>query len=137
MGADRRGRRADVLDRGVRPAERNVVANTPGEEESLLGDDPELASERFLRDVAQIVSVDGDPALDRVVEPCEQLGDRRLPCSGVPDERDRRPGGDVEIDPVEYLRPGAVREADALELDAAFDRRQLVGAWTVDDLLLL
>ena len=83
------------------------------------------------------MSVDGDAALDRVVEPCEQLGDRRFPGTGVANECDRRPGRDIEIDPVEHLRPGAVAEADALEPDTAVDRGQLLRVGKVDDLLLL
>ncbi len=56
-------------------------------------------------DVAQVDAVDRDPALGRVVEAREQLRDRRLAGARVADERDGRPGGHVEVDPVQHLGP--------------------------------
>ena len=39
-----------------------------------------------------------------VVEARHERGQRRLARAGVPDQRDRRPGGDVEVDVVEHRR---------------------------------
>ena len=123
--------------RGVRAAERDVVAHRAGEEEALLRNDPELAAERLLRHVAQVGPVDRDPSLARVVEASEELGDRRLARPRVPDERDGRPGGDVEIEAVQDLRPVAVAEVEALERDVAFDPAELAGTGAVPHLRLL
>ena len=96
----------------------------PGEEEALLRDDAELAAQRGLGDVAQVDAVDRDPAVARVVEAGEQLRDRRLAGAGVSDERDGRPGGDVEVDPVQHLVAVAVAEAHVLEADVPVDVRR-------------
>ena len=95
------------------PAERDVLGDRAAEEEALLRHDPELAAQRVLRHVAQVVAVDRDPALGRVVEARDQLRDRRLAGAGVADERDGRAGRDVEIEPVQHLRElRPVAEAD-------------------------
>src|SRR5688500_14461152 len=122
MGTDGLRGGDDLLGARVRLAEGDVVADGAGEQEALLWDDPELATERLLRDGRRVDSVDRDPPLRGVVEAGEQLGDRRLPRAGVAHERDGRAGRDVEVDLVQHLRTGPVREAHALELDAALDR---------------
>ena len=129
----------DLLVRRVRLAEGDVLADRAGEEEALLRHDPELAAQRLLRDVVEVVPVDRDPARARVVEAREQLRDRRLARAGVADERDRRARRNVERDAVEHL--GAfvpVAEAHVLEADVA--RRccgSSTGARPVEHLRLL
>ena len=125
-GADGLRGRHDLLGRGVGPAEGDVLGDGAGEEEPLLRHDAELAAQRVLRDVAQVVPVDRDPPFGRVVEAGDQLRDRRLAGAGVADERDRRAGRHVELDPVQHLRERrAVAEADVLEVDVPVDPRQL------------
>src|SRR6185503_6059027 len=85
MGADRLRRGRHVGGVGIRPPERDVVADGAGEEEALLRHDAELTPQGRLRDVAKVDAVDRDPALDRVVEAGEELGDSRLARSGVAD----------------------------------------------------
>ena len=87
--------------------------------------------------VAEVGAVDRDPPVRRVVEAGEQLRDRRLPGAGVPDEGDGRPGGDVEVDPVQHLVAAAVGEAHVLERDVPVDVAEVAGARLVDDLRLL
>ena len=127
--------------RRVRLAEGDVLGDGAGEEEALLRHDPELVAQRVLRHVVEVDAVDRDPAARRLVEPREQLRDRRLAGAGVADERDRRPRRDVEVDPVQHLLadspPRAVREVDVLEADVALDVRERLRAGPVDDLRLL
>ena len=108
-----------------------------GEEEALLRDDPELATERLLRDVAHVVAVDRDRAGAGVVEAGEELRDRRLAGSRVADERDGRPGGDVEVEVVEHVGEVAVPEAHVIEPDVTVDTRKHRALRAVDDLRLL
>ena len=122
---------------GIRPPERDVVANGAGEEEALLRNDSELAPKRRLRDVAQVDAVDRDPSFERIVEAGEELRDRRLPGAGVADEGDGRPGGDVEVDPVQHLGSRGVAEANALEADVTLDPVELARVRLVADLGLL
>ena len=89
------------------------------EEEPFLRNDPELAANRRLRDLAQIGAVDRDAPVSRVVEAGEQLRDRRLPGARVADERDRGACGHVEVEVVQHVGELAVAEADVLEADVA------------------
>src|SRR3712207_5246791 len=116
---DRTRRGRDLLRRRVGAPEGDVLAHRPREEEALLGHDPELAPEARLRHVSEVVPVDRDAAVARLVEAGEELRDRRLPGAGVADERDRGAGRDGEVDPVQDIRARAVSEADALEADVA------------------
>ena len=134
-------------------AEGDVLGDRAGEEEALLRHDPELVAQRLLRHVVEVVAVDRDPAARRLVEAREELRDRGLAGARVADERDRRPGRDVEIDPVQYLlaEPRAPRSRRArswpsrpksvakcvLEADVPFDVRERLRARPVDDFRLL
>ena len=53
------------------------------------------------RDVAKIDAVDLDRARLRVVQPAQQLGERRLAGAVLPDDGERRAGGNGEIEVVE------------------------------------
>src|SRR5207247_3542584 len=117
VDADGCGGRDDVLGRCLRPAEGDVLLHGAGEEEALLRDDPELPAQRLLRDVAQVVPVDRDPPIARVIEAREQLRDRRFAGTGVADERNSRPRRHVEIEPVKYLRALAVAAGNLVEAD--------------------
>ena len=48
---------------------------------------PIWATSELQRDVAQVVAVDGDPALGRIVEARQQVGDRRLAGAARADQR--------------------------------------------------
>ena len=109
----------------------------PGEQEPFLRHDAELPAERLLGHVAKVDAVDRDPPLERVVEAGEELRDRRLARARVPDEGDRRSGGDVEVDSVQHLGARAVAEADVLQADVAVDPVELVCVRLVADLGLL
>ena len=122
------GGRRDLRRGGLGTAEGDVLRDGAAEQEPLLRDDPELAAERALRHAAQVVTVDRDPALGRVVEAGDQLRDRRLAAPVWPTSATVVPGQDVELEPVQHLgklRP--VAEADAVEVDVALDPRQLLG----------
>ena len=93
---------------------RNVPAR---EQEALLRHDAELRAERRLRHLTEVVAVDRDPALPWVVEPGQELGDRRFARAGVADEGNGRPRRYVELEAVDDLRPVAVAEPDLLETD--------------------
>ena len=53
-------------------------------------------------ELAQVDAVDLDRAGLRVVEPAEQLGERRLAGAVLSDDRQRRPGGNREVEAVEH-----------------------------------
>src|SRR5207244_53874 len=65
----RGARRAlDLFLREVATAERDVLPHGGGEEERILGDDADLATERRKRHVANVDSVEHDAAMVHVVE---------------------------------------------------------------------
>ena len=56
-------------------------------------------------ELAQIDAVDLDRARLRVVEPAQQLGERRLAGAVLPDDRERRAGRNREVEAVEHRAP--------------------------------
>ena len=81
---------------------------------------PELPPFR-LRDV---VAVEPDLPLGRVVEPHHDAGERRLPAAGLADEPDRLARVDLEIDAVDRVHVADV----LLEQDPLGDREVLLDA---------
>ncbi len=122
---------------GLQAPECDVLGDGSGEQESLLRDDPELSAQRGLGDVPEVDAVDQDPAVARVVEPREQLGDRRLAGARVADQGDRGPRRDVEVEVVQDVGELAVAEPDVIELDMALDLRKVKCSGAVDHLGLL
>ena len=94
-------------------------ATVPAKRNPSCGTMPSCRRSELLRDVAEVVPVDRDPALARVVEAGEQLRDRRLARSRLTDERDGRACGNLEVDVVQDLGQLAVAEADVVEVDSA------------------
>ena len=130
--------RATALDRLVRElgaAERDVLADGRGEEEGILRDDADLAPKGVERDVAHVGTVDGDAAGRCVVEARDERRERRLARAGVPDQRDRRPGGYVEVDAVQHRPAGRVLERELVEPDVAGTGGKRPGSGTIGDLL--
>ena len=110
VGPDRTRRGDDLFPARLGAPEGDVVGDRPGEEEALLRDDPEAASQRLLLQRAQVASVDGDRSGGRVVEARDQLRNRRLPGARMADEGDGGAGRHVEVDPVQRTSGvGAVR----------------------------
>ena len=77
-GADRVGRRLDLVVACIRSPERDVLAHGAREEESLLRHDPELAAQTARPEVPQVVAVDQHPATLRIVEARDQLREGRF-----------------------------------------------------------
>ena len=112
-------------ERRVRAPEGEVVEDRPREQERLLRHDPELRAQRARLDVAQVVAVDQDPPLGRVVEARGELRERRLARARRADQRDRLAGRDVQVD----VRQGGlgarrVGERDVVERELAAQPRQ-------------
>ena len=133
MRADRPRRGHDLLRRRVGTRKRDVLTDGAREEEALLRDDSELAPERLLFHFPEIDVVERDRALLRVVEPRQQLRDRRLARPGVAHERDGRSRRDVERDSVQHFRAGPVGEVNVVEADMSLDPTELTRVGCVLD----
>ena len=72
---------------GVRSSEGDVVAHDTGEQEGLLGHDPQLAPQAVDGDLAQVVPVDAHRAQVGVMKAGKETGDGRLAAAGLADER--------------------------------------------------
>ena len=107
---------AHLVVGGVGPAEPDVVGDGPVEHEVLLGDHHDVAAQLALRQVAQVDAVQRHRPRRRVVEPGDQLGDRRLARAGGADQRDGLPGRDRRgRDPGSTGRSGDIRELHVVE----------------------
>src|SRR6266851_7186782 len=104
--------------RRVRLRVEEVVADRGMEEEGVLEDHPDLAAQRFEREIANVVAVQPDGAELRIVETGQQVGDRGLAGTGRADQRRQLAGLDLEGNVFErraIIR--AVAERHLVELD--------------------
>ena len=80
------------------PSGRDIVAQGEVEADEVLEDGGDLRAPGVDVEVAQVDAVDLDRAGGRVVEAAEQLGQRGLARAVLPDDRERRPGRDGEVE---------------------------------------
>ena len=105
------------------------------EEPRVLEHHPERRAQLVARHLAAVDAVDADvPAVD-LVEPHQQVHERRLAGTGRPDDRHRLAGLHDEVQVVDERGIGEVAERHALELDAALDHRPDTDDRGVGDLL--
>ena len=76
-------------------------------------------------ELPHVDAVDQHAAFVHVVEPAEQVHERRLAAAALADDADRFAGLDLEVDVAEHRLVPLVAERDVLELDAALDLRQV------------
>ncbi|CAM5716648.1 hypothetical protein STENM223S_01189 [Streptomyces tendae] len=95
-----------VLGR-LRAGQQQVGADGVVEEVAVLGDHAEGRAQGARGQVADVDAADPDGALVDVVEPRQQLGDRRLAGAGRADERDGLAGFGAEGDAVQDLGAAA------------------------------
>jgi hypothetical protein len=105
--------------------EAQVVAN------EVLEDHADRVADVLEVVIAEVHAIQRDAAFGRVVETREQLGDGRLPCPVLADQRDALPRLQAEADVLE--RPPfavGVAEGNLLEDEAIPDRcRHRAGSW--------
>ena len=118
VGELRRG--DDLLHRGARTGIGDVLGERAVEQDRLLLHDRDLAAQRGLRDMGDVLTVDQDPALVHVVEPLDQLDEGRLAGSRMPHEADllARRDRDVEV-AIERRVVTRIVEGHVVEADLA------------------
>ena len=137
-------RRFDLLEARLGPAEGDVFADAAGEEEALLGDDPELARAAPAaarragrgRRPARVPSAgrrSGRPAWRRST--CRRRSRRPAPASAPAARAGRRPRAPTRPVAGASLALG-VGEPDAVHLDLAADRARVDRARRVDHVRL-
>src|SRR5258708_7795280 len=120
IGAHFRGRPAHPFVRDVFAAQTDVAGDRAAEKENLLQDHREILAQRLQIPVAHIHAVQQNPTLLHVVETHQQIGDRGLAGTGVPDERDGLPGSDGERNVLQDPVVVIVSKPDVLKFDTAF-----------------
>ena len=108
-----------------RSAGRDVVAQRQLEADEVLEHRGQARSPRDQIELAQVDAVDFDRAVLRVVQPAQQLGQRRLAGAVLPDDRQRRTGGNREVEAVEHRGAAGIGKRHVAEADLAC--RQAVG----------
>src|SRR5213075_2663718 len=103
------GGRDDVLGRRVGTGVRDVLRDARREEHRLLQYDGELAAQVDQAVLPQVDAVEQNRAVRRVVEPGEQVDDRRLAGAGRSHDAEPRTGRDVEGDLAQH---GTVRSEE-------------------------
>ncbi len=123
----------DLLEGGVRPAVSDVRPHRVGEEEALLEDDADLATQRRERHVADIVPVHSHGAGDRVIETGHHVRQSRLPTTARADEGHGLARLDLQADSAQHRWPVVVGEPNVVEDDLTRERRQLDSTGGIDD----
>ena len=108
----------ELVVRGARPREPEILADGRVEDVRLLSRERERAADVLLPEVAQIDAVDGDATRLRIEEAQKKVRDGRLPRSTRADEGDACAGIDPQVEPRERrLVGGRVARRDTLESD--------------------
>ena len=102
VGAGQARRRLDALAVGGRVGEGDVGGDRVVEQQRVLEHHADGAAHVVDGHVAHVDPVDLDGAALRVVEPQQQPGDRRLARTGLPDQRGRLAGRQLEREAVEH-----------------------------------
>ena len=110
--------------RGVRLAVGDVVGHRVVEQQGFLRHQAEPRAQVAEPHVADVDAVDRDAAGQRVVEPRQQLQQRRLAAAVGADDGDRFAGADFQVDVAQHRLVRVVVEADAFEPHGALQRRQ-------------
>ena len=106
----------DVIGRTAR---RDVVAQRQLEANEVLKHRGQARAPRRQVELAHVHAVDLDRAGLRVVEPAQQLGERRLSCAVLSDDGERRAGGYGEVEAFENGRAARVRKGHVTETNLA------------------
>src|SRR5919205_505517 len=123
----RRARRGlELLVARVGLGEAQVVADRRVEQVRLLRDEADRPGQGAEGEVAHVDPVDRHAPGGRVVQPGDEIAERRLARAGLPHHRHARAGRDREVDAVERRRPvRVVAERDVLEAHVAAHRRRV------------
>ena len=84
------------------------------------------------RQVANIVTIDGDAPRTHVIHARNEVRERCLPRSGRSDDRERRAGRDIDVEVMQY-RMIKVPEVHPLEGDTAANRVRWPDAGPIRD----
>ena len=109
----RRAAHALVVDRRV--AEADVVGDRAREQVHVLQHQAEQPAHVGEIELADVDAVDRDPAARHVVEPQQQVDQRRLARAGGADDADALAGADLEADVLEHQVVVVVGEPDVVE----------------------
>ncbi len=116
------GKTRGLLDRrhaGARPAIGDVLGQRAVKQDRILLHDGDLAAQRMLRRISNILTVDQDSPAGDIVKPLHQLDEGGLAGAGAADQADAFAGADVHRQLViQRDAMTAVMERDVLEHDA-------------------
>ena len=107
----------------------DVVRHRVVEQQRLLRDHAEPLAQVAEPHVADVDAVERDPALDRVVEPRQELHERGLAAAVGADDGHRFAGAHLEPDVVQHLLVRMVIEIDVLERDRLWRAAAAAADW--------
>lgn len=111
----------DFLGGGVGFAVGDVLADGAVEEEYVLADEADCASQGGVAEIGEGEAVEGDLAREGIVEPEEEADDGGFSGAGGADDGVGFAGGDVHRNALEDGGARDVAEADVLEFNFALD----------------
>ena len=116
------GRLEDLLLGGVGAAVGDVVADGAAEEPGVLQHHPEVLAQGAAGDLRDVAAVEGDAAAVELVEPHDEVHERRLAGARRPDDGDGLPGLGHERQVLDERPVRVVGERHVLEGHPTLDR---------------
>src|SRR6185312_9093645 len=127
----------DVSERGIGPAVRDVGANAVIEEERILQDDPDVAPDGALLECPQVVPIEVNRALERVVEAHHERHERRLAGAARTHDGERLTDAGREVDAAQQRTSRLlIVEGDGFEMDLAAHAADFARIGRVTQILL-
>ena len=103
VGIGQTGRPHDLLTGGFGIGESNVFTHSAAEQQGVLGNNADLTTQGIKLNLADVVAIDQDPALARVVETWQELHQGALATAALAHNADEGSRWDFEIHILENL----------------------------------
>ena len=125
MGIGQTRRTHDLLTGSLRIGESDVLAHGAAEQQRILRNDADLATQGIQLDLVDVVTIDENSALLWGIETRQKLHQSALAAAALPDDADKGAGLDLKVDVLENFRlAGPESEREILEAHLTFQRRK-------------
>src|SRR6185312_5153650 len=127
----------DVGVGSVGPAVSDVLPDGARKQDSILQHETDLAAQRILLDLLDVVTIDFDDTVNGIVEASDEVDDGRLARAGGTDQRDRLARLDLDVHIPENGLVFRIPEVDVLDADLTLDRWQVARTGRIAHLVLV
>ena len=125
MGISQASRPHNLLTGRFGICECNVFTHRAAEQQWILRNNADLATQGIQLDLGDVIAIDQDSTLTRLIQARQQLHQRALATAALADDADEGPRLDLEVDILEHLRLSRTEaEGEALKPHITLQGRQ-------------